>query len=465
MRGGALLLLVARLVSAATTLAVLAIAGRVDPVQLGAVGVGAAAGAIGAALVDAGTSSLLIRNASRRPGDVGHLLGFGLCVETVTGPAILLATMAVLASVFGAAWPVMFAMAAALVVQQTAELSRACFISGRRFRIAAGHSIVENVAWLGVVAAMIAAGAPLAEALVAGVAVMAGSVAVGLVLVRLLLGTRPLLPRISTSRQLLGALRPFVAFNVLGVAYGRVDTILVGALVPASGLALAGVYFTAARLMATAEFVPDAVARSLYPEVARAYAGDPRSVNVLVRPALGILLAFALPVPVVFAISGDAILRLLIGPAGAGAGLLAAGLALAVPIRSISYLLGMSLTSADAQGRRVLAAGSALVLVGLVDAIFLPLVGIPAAVVGSFVAAAAVALVYVRSFAARFGRLDITTDVARTVAASALAAAPGALASALLGPWPAIAVFAFAYLLVTAAVNPTVITTLRRSSS
>ena len=105
MRGGALLLLAARLVSAATTLIVLAI------------GIGAAAGAIAAALVDAGAGALLIRETSRHPDELGSMLGFGLCVEAITGPVIVAATGAILAMLFGGAWPVMLGMAAALVVR------------------------------------------------------------------------------------------------------------------------------------------------------------------------------------------------------------------------------------------------------------------------------------------------------------------------------------------------------------
>jgi len=461
MRGGALLLLAARLVSAATTLIVLAVAGRVNPDQLGAIGIGAAAGAIAAALVDAGAGALLIRETSRHPDELGSMLGFGLCVEAITGPVIVAATGAILAMLFGGAWPVMLGMAAALVVQQVAELTRSCFIASRRFGVSAAHSVVENTVWLAVVLGLLVTGVQLAAALLAGVGVMALSVVAGVGLVRSMLRTWPKVPDLAATWRLGAALRPFVAFNVLGIAYGRLDTILVGALLPTAALVEAGVYFTASRVMATAEFVPDVVARSLFPDIAEVYASDPHRVSPIVRPVVGLLLAYALPIPVLFAIAGDSILRLLIGPVAVGYGWLATCLALAVPIRSISYVLGMSLTSADAQGRRVLAAGSALLLVSVIDVVFLPRVGVVAAAAGSVAGAGMVAAVYLRAFASRFGPPASGRELARALVATACAGVVGEAASAVVGPWVGVAAFIGGYVLATALVNPGVIATLR----
>src|SRR5215212_7108134 len=85
------LLLAARLTSAATTLVALALISRLRGADaLGAVGVGWALGAIAAAISEAGTNSLLIREVSRRAGDAPLYLGAGFLIRLVTIPLTLL---------------------------------------------------------------------------------------------------------------------------------------------------------------------------------------------------------------------------------------------------------------------------------------------------------------------------------------------------------------------------------------
>jgi O-antigen/teichoic acid export membrane protein len=69
-------------------------------------------------------------------------------------------------------------------------------------------------------------------------------------------------------------------------------------------------------------------------------------------------------------------------------------LGVVVPLRFLSHLFGMALTSTDAQGRRVFAVVLALGLVLSLDIVLIPWLGIAGAVIGSLAASLCVFVVY-----------------------------------------------------------------------
>ena len=449
MRRNAGFLLAGRLASAITTLIVLAVVSRLrGPEALGEVGLGLAIGTIAAAISDVGTSSLLIREASRDPGTARAQLRAGFLARLVLVLPLLLATY-VIAVLSGAAEPqVVVLVAAGLVLQLTAELTRSVFNAQQRMGVSGGHAIVENLAWFVVVCGALVAGADLTTTFVLGILVWLGSVAGGLFLVQRLAAlpaaTAPARSLAETVRVAL----PFGAFSLIGILYGRIDTVLLGLLLPTSGLTAAGAYYAAARLISAFEYLPDALSRAVYPQLSRLAVQEPARVRVVLGDTATSLLALACLGPVVLATGSDSLMTLLFGPGLAASGLVLAVLSFVLPFRFLGYLFGMTLTSSDAQGRRVAAAALALVAVLAIDLVGIPRLGIAAAVAGALTASFMVFATYAWSVARRFGStgLGLATTV-EIVGGMVIALAIGLTLGTVVGQLAAAAIAGAVYLI------------------
>ena len=404
MRRNTAFLFAARVTSAVTTLLVLSVVSRLrGPDALGEVGLGLAIGAIAAALADIGTATLLIRDAARDRAATRSILRVGLFARLLIVPFLLAGTM-LIASLVGAATPlVVVLVAAGLVGQQTAELTRSVFNAQQRMAISGTHAIIENLVWAAVVCGAVILGAELTIAFALGLAVWLLSIGAGLLLIRLV-GE---LPASGESRQpavqIVRLALPFGAFNLTNVVSGRIDTVLLGVLLPTTGLAAAGAYYAAARLISAFEYLPDAISRARFPHLSRLATGDPAAVREVVGGIATNLLAIACLGPVIMVTAATALMTVLFGPElGDGAPILAA-MSFVLPFRFLGYLFGMTLGSTDAQGRRVAAAAPALLVVLAFDIVGIPRIGVAAAVAGALAASAVLFFIYAWSVSERFG--------------------------------------------------------------
>jgi O-antigen/teichoic acid export membrane protein len=454
-RRNAVLLLAARVVSAATTLAMLAVVARLRGADaVGVVGVGFAIGAIAAAVSDAGLSTFLVREASRQPARTGALLGLGLAYRVVSIPVVLGMVLAVANLTFPSQAATITLVAAGLVVQYAAELTRAVFNARQQMIVSASHTIVENLVWLAVIVAALGAGLGLEAVFALALAALAGSVVVGLGLVLSVAGARPERPTLALGRSVGPAVAPFAAFAILGIAYARLDPFLVATFATGGALAAAGTYFAASRIIAAFEYLPEAFARAIYPELSIRSASTPADVAPLIGSVGRILLVAGLAVPASIAAGGDWLINVLLGSVDPASAWVVGALSLVVPIRFLGYLLGTTLTSADAQGRRVAAAGFALVLVAIVDVTLIPRIGIAAPVLGAILASTLISGLYARSVAARFGTLGFRApDLLAALAAAAAAAAVGLILRPL-APAPIVIVASLAAYVALILVSP-----------
>jgi O-antigen/teichoic acid export membrane protein len=419
-------LFAARVVSAGTTLILLSLLGHLrGGEELGLVATGLAVGALLAAITDAGTASLLVREGARDARQIGHILG-----------ALVLWRIAVLAVATAALWiglillvppfraPVVLFVALGLAVQQFAELTRAVFIALQKMGVSSLHSAVENLTWLTVTGVLIAVGVDLRVVFLAAAGVMVASTVLGFALIAALTEVRVTTAGPREWVRLAIKAGPFAAFVIIGVAYSRVDILLVGALVPANSLITVGAYFAAARLLTALEYLPDAVGRALFPQLARAYQEGADAVRAVLQPAVAFLLLVALPIPVAIAFAGPQLMTFLFGQDVATLNWIIVPLAVVLPLRFLGYLFGLTLTSSDAQGRRALAAASALVVVVVIDGVLLPAMGVPGAVVGFISASTLVFLLYAGSVIRAVGWLELP----RVAVVAGIATAVGALA-------------------------------------
>lgn len=435
MRRNALALLGARLVSALTTLVLLMYLGHTQGGEaLGVGGVGLALGVLLSAVADSGTASLMIREGARDPRMLGRLLVTMSIWRLSVIPVAAIVMWFAIAQTISTRPAAVFLLALGLVVQQFAELTRAVFIARQEMHVSSLHSAVENGIWLVVVLGSLAAGASLELAFAAGVAVFAVSTVVGFGLV-VQSGTRPLvLPQRALVSTLARQLGPFAAFVIVGVAYSRVDTLLLGALLPTGALVAVGAYFSAVRLLAATEYVPEAVARASYPRLAMAYRVDRDAVVTELRPAAALLVILGMPVPLLAFVAGPWLMTALFGPDVAPHAWLVVPLAAAVPLRFLSHLFGMALTSTDAQGRRVFAVVIALALVLVIDLVLIPRIGIMGAVVGSVAASVCVFAVYAVPVIRYVGHMGLLSRAAPYLLATAGLAVAGVAVVPIIGP-------------------------------
>ena len=444
----AALLLVARVVSALTTLVLLVFLARArGGEELGLVSVGLAIGGWLAAVADAGTGSFLVRDAARDPARAAPLLGAFAAWRLVSLPLAVAALWLVLVVADPARPLAILLPAAGLAMQQFAELTRAVFVARQQMLVSSLHSIVENLAWVAALVGSLTYGASLEVAFTVALAVFALSVVAGFALIAVVAHVRPTLPSPGEGRELVRSVAPFAAFGVLGIGYTRIDTVLVAAFVPLQGLVAAGAYFAATRLIAAFEYLPETLSRSIYPELSRTFVTEPGRVAALLRPAARFLLAVGVPVPFALLVAGQGPMTLLLGNEYTAYGWLLVALAAVVPVRYLGYLFGMTLTGTDAQGKRVLAVSLALLLTVTLNAALLPWIGIVGAVIVTVLSAVLITSIYLREVLARFGSPDLRRPVAVTLAAAVIAALVGLALRPVAGEVGAVILFLVAYTL------------------
>lgn len=441
-------LLLARLVSAASTLVLLAYVGHsLGGAALGVVGVGLAMGALLSAITDAGSASLLIREGAREPRDLGRLFVAMSIWRIVALPIAALLLWLVISATISTRPMAVFLVALGLAVQQFAELTRAVFIARQEMHISSIHGALENTCWLLLTVSLLASGRSLEVAFGAGVLVFVTSTVLG-VAVNRWYGLREMaIPPRTDLVRLLRSAAPFAAFMIVGIAYSRIDALLIGALIPTGALVAAGAYVSATRLLAGFEYIPEAVSRASFPRLATAFKEGPERLTAELRPDVAFLLILGIPIPFLMAVAGSSLMMIIFGPEIAPYAWLVVPLGAVVPLRFLAHLFGMTLTSSDSQGRRVYAVVAALGLVLVLDVLLVPVIGVAGAVVGSLAASIVVFSVYLSQVVHRVGSFRLTALVARCLALAGFLTAAALMIRATIGPGPAAGILIGGYLL------------------
>ena len=432
LRRTTLALLSARIVSALSTLVVLAFLARargIDALGIGSLGV--VTGTIMATLTEAGTNSLLIREIARSRHGSAALLTSILALRAITLPACILVSIPLFALAFGSTGQLVLLFGLAFVIQQFGELGRAIMLAVNRPYVVAAHGIVENAVWAAVTVLALAQGADLYVAATLGLAVMILS-ALGGACLAFAWGVKPGSATLADCRRAARLALPFLGYSVVMVAAFRLDTVLVSLLVP-SGIAAAGAYFAATRLIASAEYLPESLSRAVYPDLSRRSASPDGQVHDIMRPATRDLLRLSLPIPIALLCGGSAVLPLIFGPELAPYAWILTVLGFAIPARFLCILFGVSLTSANAQGRRVAITAVAVVCGQGLDLLLLPFIGVPAAVAASIVTTILLLIPYTREVWQRFGKPIRLSDVLVPLGCACVAAVPALGLRVLLG--------------------------------
>jgi len=409
---GTLALLIGRLTSAATTLVALILVGHLAGAPaLGTVGVGLAVGSIAAILSDAGASPLFIREGSRNRERTGQLFVMFGCLRAAAVPLALGAVWLVASLAFPAQLSTIIAVALGLILQQAAELTRSAFMIQQRVAVVAAHLIVEQLIWIGLVAAALLLGWSLSGAFFLGAAVLGLSTVAGVWLVLTIGSVRPALPDARFARNIGQQMRSFAAFSGISILQTRIDVLLIGALAADNAIVVAGAYFGAVRLLGVFEFVPATVAAAIYPRLT----GGPAQVARLLRRPTRVMLQLVLPLPFVFILAGNWIMGVLFGPSLRPYGWILAGLAALLPARFLLILSDTALTALGRQRYRVFTTLCSLGATVAVNAALLSFIGILAAVLAAVVSTVGSMILYGRELRRLWGRVAISASLARSV--------------------------------------------------
>ena len=320
----------------------------------------------------------------------------------LTVPLLLAATL-LIATLAGAEAPlVVVLVAAGLVGQQTAELTRSVFNAQQRMSISGAHAVIENLIWAGVVCGAVVVGVDLTTTFALGMVVWLLSIAAGLVLIRMVASLPPEPVATRSPVEVVQLALPFGAFNLTNIVGGRIDTVLLGVLLPTTGLAAAGAYYAAPAHLRLRIPAGRAQPRQI-PELSRLAVGDPAAVRAVVGSTATNLLAIACLGPVIMVTAAVSLMTVLFGPALADGAPILAAMSFVLPFRFLGYLFGMTLGSADVQARRVAAAALALMVVLVFDILGIPRIGVAAAVAGALAASIVLFAVYAWSVSRRFG--------------------------------------------------------------
>jgi O-antigen/teichoic acid export membrane protein len=409
-----------RVVSALTTVVVLALIARTSTLEeLGVVALGLTISLALAVLSEAGLTALFIYDIAGAPDRTGRLLGAMLVIRAITLPVVFVALAVLVGLAYPAfAWTIMI-VAIGPALQQVSEIARSVFIARKRMAIASGHSIVENVVWASAIALGIGAGIGLDRTFAVAAAAVSVCVVAAFALVATIERVLPRLPRRLDIAGLLNQAGPFTAFSTLAVVAARMDTILIGLLLP-GGIAVAGAYYTVARLAAAAEYLPEAVSRAIYPSLVRRFADDPPRASAILAFATRDLLAVGIAIPFGFAVIGSGLISALYGPDFATFDWLLVGFGLAMPFRYIGMIFGFALTSAGLQTRRLRGLAMAVVVSLGLSLILLPSIGVAGAVVAGIAGWVTNCLVLSPDVLRTFGQVLYARDVVFSAAIAAV---------------------------------------------
>lgn len=425
MTRNAVAMVIARVWSAFTTVVILAIVARTRTGdELGAVALGLTVGLALAVLPDGGLTSLFIREASRTPDRAGSLLGGILAIRAVSLPAFTVIACALVGIAFPFYATAIIVVALTLGIQQVGELARAAFVARGRIFVASAHSMLESLLWMVATGAALIQGADLVRPFAMGAVAVTVVDVGGLVLVQRVLHVSARLPARKELVTLLRDARSFASFSTLAVVAARVDTVLISLLLP-SGLVAAGAYYAAARLVEAAEYLPDAVTRSVYPDLSRQFLVDPARMRELLAPGAKMLVAIGVAVPFGLALVGEHVLNVLYGPEIARYGWLFVALGGVIPFKYAAMLLGTVLTSSNAQGRRVVATAAGLVVTIAINLALLPRIGIAAAAIAVYAQWILIAAFYTRDVDGRVRSLFSIAEVVRSIIVAVAAFAVG----------------------------------------
>jgi len=393
-RSGAGSLFVARVVSGGGTLVLFVGIARLLPLE--AVGVFALAWSVSYILATAtelGYGMFAIREVAQRPDRLGRIIGGLLPVRVaLLVPAVGVAAGLAIGIGRPETAPVLALATVAATVGQLSQTGRDFLIPMRRIGLASLLSIGENLLRLGVgILIAVATGSVMAVYL-GTLLVCAASAGLTFLLVWQVGRPVSVANGVREWRTTLRGSAGFAVFVTVTAVYFHAHTAVAGALLPISAVALLQAPL---RLFFAVEYLPEAVARWAYPDLARRALGSGRDFSELVARAAGGLVLVGIGVAGVLLVGAPLIVPAVFGPDFADASLLLQIMAVGIPARYASHLYGTALSAGGDQSSRAWLAGGVTAATLVLEVVLVSLAGLTGAAASLALSAVVLSVGYV----------------------------------------------------------------------
>jgi O-antigen/teichoic acid export membrane protein len=318
-----------------------------------------------------GVPTLLAREVARRPDEARRWVEGGTLLSLAFG-ALFTALLAVGAVVLGADGTALTVGIAALgmAFDGVARVQFAAFWAWEQLSSETWVTGLQEAAYLGGTAAVLALGGGPVAALVAYTASRALGALVSWVLVGRRLGALPV-PRIERTwvRPLLRQCTPFAIGDTLTLANGRFDAVLLGLW---KGNAAVGLYQAATQLVLNFNVIARSVNRAFYPRMGRAWPDRPAEFGRLRNLSMRVVALIAVPVTVGSLLLAPRTIGFLYGASFAPVVLTYQLLIVVIPIRMAGNTYSQSLAATDRQTPRTIAVSAAAALNIALNAYLIP---------------------------------------------------------------------------------------------
>jgi O-antigen/teichoic acid export membrane protein len=181
-------------------------------------------------------------------------------------------------------------------------------------------------------------------------------------------------------KQILALSFPFFLTTVIAVLFFRIDVIMLARF---KGDDVAGFFNAVINLVVPATFISDALVYAIYPLMSKSFVSLTSNLQFIVKKASTYLLLIGLPISVGTVFLADRIVIFLYGVDFAPSAVALRILAIYLPLKFVSQVLGWTLSSINHEPLRTISAGFAVVLnIGL-NLILIPHWGLPGAAIST----------------------------------------------------------------------------------
>ncbi|MEQ1517223.1 MAG: exopolysaccharide Pel transporter PelG [Usitatibacteraceae bacterium] len=207
----------------------------------------------------------------------------------------------------------------------------------------------------------------------------------------------------------------FLLQNVVGTIRGRVDLLLVNAIL---GLHAAGIYGSATILIQRLDQINDGISTALFPRIAHLHGRSSRELIDLVRGALKVVLLMSTPMAVgLLAVSSD-VIDLMFGSQYSESGAVLAILGGAIPFMFVTGVLYTALRAMGLEGVVFIISVRATVLTVAFLIICTFVTGVRGAALASLLGSATLAAMLIAEYWRRVGMPWVTRDLAHIIIAN-----------------------------------------------
>ncbi len=264
-------------------------------------------------IVEFGFSPVIVRAVSRNPKEAGRYLSntlslrLGLSIFTVPATIAISLFTGATTSTLGPVWIAAIATSAAGIY----AISNSIFFARERMEFPAIIMVVSKLLAITVGLWVVSRGAGIVWVALVFLLEALLNLVLSVIIVRRQFAL-PYVPRLELPfcRKLLRAALPFALAQALGLVYFKIDVVMLSAM---KGSQVVGWYSAGYRLLEGLIYLPAAFITAIYPTLSRLKTPSPEKLRTTVERSWEFIIAFALPLALGLALTGDRIVPAFFG--------------------------------------------------------------------------------------------------------------------------------------------------------